>query len=81
MVTVHRPSESVIHQLADVLRGGGLVAVPTETVYGLAANGTDAAACAKIFTAKRRPTADPLILHVHSMDQLHELVYKLVIYY
>jgi len=49
---------------AAVLRGGGLVAFPTETVYGLGALGTDAAAVRRIFAAKGRPADNPLILHV-----------------
>ena len=51
-------------RLAHCLRAGELVAVPTETVYGLAANALDARACRKIFTAKRRPATDPLIVHI-----------------
>ena len=51
-------------EAAAVIRGGGLVAVPTETVYGLAADATDAAAVAKIYAAKGRPSFDPLIVHV-----------------
>ncbi len=56
--------------LAGKLRAGELVAVPTETVYGLAANALDAKACAGIFRAKRRPANDPLIVHLHSARQL-----------
>ena len=48
----------------DIIRAGGLVAFPTETVYGLGANGLDAAACAAIYAAKGRPSDNPLILHV-----------------
>ncbi len=51
-------------EAADVIRSGGLVAVPTETVYGLAADATDAAAVAKIYAAKGRPSFNPLIVHV-----------------
>ncbi len=49
---------------ADIIRSGGLVAIPTETVYGLGANGLDEKAVAKIFAAKGRPQDNPLILHV-----------------
>lgn len=49
---------------AGVLRSGGLVAFPTETVYGLGANGLDGRAVARIFEAKGRPQDNPLILHV-----------------
>lgn len=59
--------------LARVLRRGGLVAAPTETVYGLAANALDAAACAKIFTAKGRPPTDPLIVHIRALDDWDHL--------
>jgi L-threonylcarbamoyladenylate synthase len=50
-----------------------LVAIPTETVYGLAANGLDETAVAGIFSAKNRPTFDPLILHVASIEQAQSL--------
>ncbi|WP_404423958.1 L-threonylcarbamoyladenylate synthase [Nibricoccus sp. IMCC34717] len=56
-------------RLARALRAGQLVAVPTETVYGLAANALSPAACRRIFTAKRRPTDDPLIVHIHDLRQ------------
>ncbi len=59
--------------LAGVLRRGGLVAVPTETVYGLAANALDAKACAEIFRAKGRPQTDPLIVHVEAVADLEKL--------
>lgn len=59
--------------LARQLAAGELVAVPTETVYGLAANALDADACAKIFTAKGRPATDPLIVHLFSARQLAEV--------
>ena len=51
-----------------MLRRGDLVAIPTETVYGLAADALNAAACRKIFRAKRRPPTDPLIVHVLDLD-------------
>jgi L-threonylcarbamoyladenylate synthase len=53
---------------ADVLRAGGIVALPTETVYGLAANALDPAAIAKIYEAKGRPSTNPLIVHVTSLE-------------
>ncbi len=59
---------------ADMLKAGGLVAIPTETVYGLAANGLDGQAVAHIFAAKGRPTDNPLILHIADMDMLAALV-------
>ena len=59
-----------------ILRGGGLVAIPTETVYGLAANAFDAGAVKKIFEAKGRPQDNPLIVHVQSLDEIPALVEK-----
>ncbi len=62
-----------LDKAAELLSQGKLVAIPTETVYGLAANGLDANAVAGIFTAKNRPTFDPLILHVGSIAQAKSL--------
>ena len=56
--------EDKIEAAADILRSGGLLAIPTETVYGLGANGLDAKAVGRIFEAKGRPQDNPLILHV-----------------
>ena len=55
---------------AQIVRSGGLVAIPTETVYGLGANGLDEAAVAKIFEAKGRPQDNPLILHISGPEQI-----------
>jgi L-threonylcarbamoyladenylate synthase len=59
-----RPDAQIVRRAGDVIRRGGLVAFPTETVYGLGANALDASAVARIFSAKGRPTYDPLIVHV-----------------
>ena len=66
--------EAAIAEAAKILRGGGLVAFPTETVYGLGANALDPAAVAKVFEAKGRPTFDPLIVHVATTEAARELV-------
>ncbi len=58
---------------AELLRAGGTVAFPTETVYGLGANALDAEAVAKIFTAKERPEWDPLIVHVEGWEMLERV--------
>ncbi len=63
-----------IEDAALILRAGGLVAMPTETVYGLAANALDEQAVARVFEVKGRPKFDPLIVHVHSLDQLLDFV-------
>ncbi|KAB8140908.1 threonylcarbamoyl-AMP synthase [Chloroflexia bacterium SDU3-3] len=68
------PAPERVALAADVLRRGELVAFPTETVYGLGANAFDPEAVARIFAAKRRPTSDPLIVHIHALDQLEAIV-------
>src|ERR1700691_3696221 len=59
-----------VARAAALLRAGGTVAFPTETVYGLGANALDAAAVGKIFAAKNRPAWDPLIVHVDGRAML-----------
>ena len=59
---------------AELLREGGLVAVPTETVYGLGANGLDGTAASRIYAAKNRPSDNPLILHIGRKEDLKPLV-------
>jgi len=70
---IYRGTPGNLARLARALRRGELVAVPTETVYGLAANALDARACRRIFAAKGRPATDPLIVHLHSLQQLSEV--------
>jgi L-threonylcarbamoyladenylate synthase len=64
-VIVASPTPDVIARAAQILRGGGLVAFPTETVYGLGADATEDAAVRRIYAAKGRPAHNPLIVHVH----------------
>ncbi len=66
--------ESEISKAAKIIRSGGLVAIPTETVYGLAANALDGKAVSKIFVAKGRPMDNPLIVHIASVDDIENLV-------
>ena len=63
-------SERDLERAAAIIRSGGLVAIPTETVYGLGANGLDPEAVRKIFEAKGRPSDNPLILHLHGAFQI-----------
>ncbi|MFJ8085430.1 L-threonylcarbamoyladenylate synthase [Streptomyces sp. NPDC096205] len=63
-----------IEKAAGVLRAGGLVALPTETVYGLGANAEDPAAVARIFQVKGRPPSHPLIVHIGSAEDLDDWV-------
>lgn len=58
----------------EILRNGGLVGIPTETVYGLAANALDGSTVAKIFAAKGRPSDNPLIVHIADLEALDDLV-------
>lgn len=68
-----QPEAGPIAEAAAVIRAGGLVAFPTETVYGLGAAATDAAAVAKIFAAKGRPSDNPLIVHVADREMLAQV--------
>jgi L-threonylcarbamoyladenylate synthase len=63
-----------ISEAAEIIRSGGLVAFPTETVYGLGANALDAAAVQKIFEMKGRPETSPLIVHVASVEMARKIV-------
>ena len=69
METLHLTSDD-IGRAAAILRSGGLVGIPTETVYGLGANGLDPEAVERIFAAKGRPQDNPLILHIPSAEHL-----------
>ncbi|MNX38491.1 Threonylcarbamoyl-AMP synthase [compost metagenome] len=68
------PDPAALAAAAAILRRGGLVAVPTETVYGLGANALDADAASRIFEAKDRPADNPLIVHVDSLEMARSLV-------
>jgi L-threonylcarbamoyladenylate synthase len=67
-------AQDAIALAAEILQSGGLVALPTETVYGLAANALDSAAVARIFAAKERPSWDPVIVHVADAAMAEQLV-------
>ncbi|MBI3412316.1 MAG: threonylcarbamoyl-AMP synthase [Planctomycetes bacterium] len=72
-VDAARPDETAIARAAETLRRGGLVAFPTETVYGLGGNALDAAAVEKIFQAKGRPARNPIIVHIGEMNAIPDL--------
>src|SRR5690606_31347521 len=72
-VLADEPEAAVIAEAAEVLRQGGLVAFPTETVYGLGANALDAAAVEAIYTAKGRPAINPIIVHVSDVEAAKQL--------
>lgn len=67
------PDEEALSRAAEVIRGGGLVAFPTETVYGLGANVFDRRALMRVYEVKQRPADNPLIIHVDSLEMLEEV--------
>ena len=67
-------SEKSVKKAADILKNGGVVAIPTETVYGLAANALDENAVRSIFAAKGRPQDNPLIVHISEIEMIKPLV-------
>ena len=71
------PDIELVKEAAGYITGGDLVGFPTETVYGLGANGLDENAVRKIFMAKGRPQDNPLILHVNSIEMLRTLVVEI----
>ena len=67
----------LLQQAAQIIKRGGLVAFPTETVYGLGADGFNEEAAKKIYAAKGRPSDNPLILHIAEEKQLEQIVKKI----
>jgi L-threonylcarbamoyladenylate synthase len=72
-----RPDSDLIESAASIIRSGGLIAFPTETVYGLGADAMTEAAVLRIFEAKGRPADNPLIVHVCSTEMLESAVRRL----
>lgn len=68
-----RESREIIARAGEILRSGGLVAFPTETVYGLGADGLNENAAKKIYAAKGRPSDNPLIIHITDMEDLKKI--------
>ena len=71
---VKAASAESIREAAEIIRRGGLVGMPTETVYGLAANALNEEAARSIFAAKGRPADNPLIVHISTMAEIHDLI-------
>ena len=69
------PEKKIISKAAEFIKNGGLVAFPTETVYGLGADALNSEAVKKIYEAKGRPSDNPLILHVADFEKVNELVF------
>ncbi|MPZ21895.1 MAG: threonylcarbamoyl-AMP synthase, partial [Luteitalea sp.] len=72
-VDPERPAAPAVERAAAILRDGGIVGLPTETVYGLAGDAWAEAAVRRIFEAKQRPADNPLIVHVHGLEGLHRV--------
>lgn len=73
-MTAGHPDEEALARAGRILKEGGLVAFPTETVYGLGGNALDPRASMKIYAAKGRPSDNPLIVHIAEMEKLSEIV-------
>ena len=69
-----KPTDDAINLACNLLKSGEVVAVPTETVYGLAGDSTNSSAIKKIFTAKGRPADNPLIVHISDINMLNGIV-------
>ncbi len=70
-----KPTTENIIKCANIIKNNGVVAFPTETVYGLGASALSIKAVKKIFRIKKRPFYDPLIVHIHCLKQLHTIAY------
>lgn len=71
---INSPSDERIKEVAEILKNGGIVAIPTETVYGLAGNALSEESAEKIFKAKGRPSDNPFIVHISELSEWDELV-------
>lgn len=81
IIKVSLDSIDILKKGAKLIREGELVAIPTETVYGLGANAYDSEACKRIFEAKGRPGDNPLIVHIQSPEQAEEISVTNSLYY
>lgn len=69
----HSPDEAMLRECAEIIKNGGMVAFPTETVYGLGANALDDEACKKIYQAKMRPQDKALLCHVYGIEMAERI--------
>ncbi len=81
ILKVDSPSSPLLEDAAAVIRSGGLVVFPTETVYGLGADALSSQAAKKIYAAKGRPSDNPLIIHISSPDEAEAYTYTSDTYY
>ena len=80
-ITKTKSDDSALAECAEIIKRGGLVAFPTETVYGLGADATDAEAAKKIYAAKGRPSDNPLIIHIAEPADAERYAYTSELYY
>jgi len=69
---IYKPTDENMNKMAEFIKNGGIVAIPTETVYGLGANALDISAVKKIFKVKGRPSDNPLIVHISKFDDIQK---------
>lgn len=83
LVKINNPSEQAddIARAASIIKNGGLVVIPTETVYGLGGDGTNKDSARKIYEAKGRPSDNPLIIHISTPEQAEKFAYTNQTYY
>ena len=74
LIKINSIKDKALQKAAQCIKNGGLVAFPTETVYGLGGDGLNSEAAAKIYAAKGRPSDNPLILHINDQKMLHKIV-------
>lgn len=74
---IYEPTEENIKKCAEIIRRGGLVAFPTETVYGLGADAFNEDACRRVYEAKGRPSDNPLIVHIARASDIGQLTPRL----
>ena len=79
VVTVDKehPDKKAMEEAGRILRSGGLVAFPTETVYGLGGDGLNPSSSQKIYQAKGRPSDNPLIIHIADLESLEKIVKRI----
>ena len=73
ILKIENPEDKRLSEMGEIIRNGGLVSFPTETVYGLGANAFDKNAALKVFEAKNRPCDNPLIVHINDISELDEI--------
>ena len=74
VLNYEKTDQKIIEEAGNIIKNGGLVAFPTETVYGLGGDALNPSSSAKIYAAKGRPSDNPLIVHIADMESLYRIV-------